>query len=205
MPILSPTDLGGVVAYLGLNLDRAETMASAPVDRVEVGYGGFLGESRGGLTRPSCSRVKLQYPRGTEIRNTRQICLVSTEELSEIAEAMGLSEPLRPEWLGANLALTGLPRLTELPPAARLIFETPDGPGASLVVDMENAPCKQPSALIEARWPGAGRRFPAAARGRRGVTAWVEKPGALALGDRCRLHIPPQRVYAPAQKRVAAP
>jgi hypothetical protein len=35
------------------------------------------------------------------------------------------------------------------------------------------------------------------------VTGWVERPGALRLGDVARLHVPPQRLYAPAMKRAA--
>ena len=43
----------------------------------------------------------------------------------------------------------------------------------------------------------AGKGFKAAAKGRRGVTAWVERPGALVVGDRLRLHIPDQPAWAP--------
>ena len=27
------------------------------------------------------------------------------------------------------------------------------------------------------------------------ITAWVERPGTIRVGDRCRLHVPPQRLY----------
>ncbi len=33
------------------------------------------------------------------------------------------------------------------------------------------------------------------ATGRRGVTAWVEREGALVLGDHLRLHIPDQPAW----------
>lgn len=194
MPILNPTDIWGTAAYLGVNRDRKATLETEPLDLVRATLEGFDGDSHGGLTRPSCSRVMLQYKKGTEIKNARQLTILSTEELAEIAAAMGLSGALKPEWVGANLVLTGVPQLTMLPPGARLIFES----GASLAVDMENGPCKFPAEIIERHHPGIGKHFPKHALGKRGVTAWVEHGGAIALGDRCRLHIPPQRLYAPA-------
>ena len=93
MPILTPTEIRGETVWLGLNRDRARTLESEAVERVEVDYGGFVGESHGGLTRPSCSRVKLQYPKGTEIKNARQVTILSAEELEEVSAAMGLPEP----------------------------------------------------------------------------------------------------------------
>jgi hypothetical protein len=37
----------------------------------------------------------------------------------------------------------------------------------------------------------------AAAKGRRGITAWVEREGEWRLGARIRLHVPAQRPWAP--------
>ena len=203
MPILTPTALSGRVVWLGRVRDRTAGLLSEPAVRVEAGFDGIAGEAHGGLTRPSCSRVKLQYPRGTEIRNTRQIAIVSAEELAEIAGAMGLDR-LEPAWLGASMVVEGLPAFTCIPPSSRLIFEG----GTGLVVDMENAPCRLPAAEIERHCPGKGSGFAKHAAGRRGVTAWVERPGAIALGERLTLHIPPQRLYEPAlpaRNRAAAP
>jgi hypothetical protein len=52
-----------------------------------------------------------------------------------------------------------------------------------------------PAKPIEARHPGMGARFKRAARNRRGVTAWVEREGVIALGATLRLHIPDQPVW----------
>jgi hypothetical protein len=101
---------------------------------------------------------------------------------------------LDPSWLGASMVIDGIPAFTQVPPSSRLIF----GNGTGLVVDMENAPCKYPAELIERLHPGQGLSFPRHARGRRGVVAWVERPGSIALGDTAVLHCPPQRLYAPA-------
>jgi hypothetical protein len=198
MPILTPLDLHARVVWLGLVRDRAASLVSEAVETMTLDWGGPLGEARAGPTRPSCSRVARQYPRGTEIRNARQLSLVSAEELAEVAAALGL-EALPPAWLGANVMVEGAPDLSGLPPSTRLIFDS----GAALVVDMENAPCRLAAEVIEARRPGRGLGFPAAARGRRGVVAWVERPGRVALGDRARLHVPPRRTWRGLEPRLA--
>lgn len=193
MPILSPTRISGRVVWLGVVADREAGLVSTARDAVEATWEGFPGEAHGGLTRPACVRVSAQYPEGTEIRNTRQVSIVSAEEMAAVAAEMGIPE-IDPEWVGASLVLEGIPELTTVPPSSRLVFES----GASLVVDMENGPCRFPAEVIERQHPGKGMGFVRAARGRRGVTGWVERPGRIALGDTVRLHIPPQRLYAPA-------
>lgn len=199
MPILMPTQIVGRVTGLYVNGDREAGLESAGRERVTARYEGFEGEDHGGLTRPSCSRVKLQYKRGTEIRNTRQISILGHEELEAVAAEMGI-DTIDPEWIGANLIVEGIPHLTQIPPSSRLIFEG----GAALVVDMENGPCRYAAEQIERHRPGKGLSFAKVADGRRGVTAWVEKTGEIAIGEAVRLHIPPQRIYEPALKRAAA-
>jgi hypothetical protein len=191
--ILRPTTIAGRVAWLGRVLDRAASLRAVPEARLELGFDGIAGDAHAGLTRPSCSRVLAQYPaRGTPIRNTRQVSILSVEELAETAAALGIPR-LAPEWVGANFVLEGVPMLTRLPPAARLVFEG----AATLTVNVENAPCQFPAKEIEAEHPGRGKGYRRAAQGRRGLTAWVERPGAVALGARVVLHAPPQRVYPP--------
>lgn len=193
MAILTPTGITGRVVFLGVVRDRAASLRSDPVQTLELRFDGIEGNSHAGLTRPSCSRVKAQHPRrGTPIRNTRQVSLVSAEELAATAAALGL-DALPPEWVGANLVLEGVPDLTRIPPAARLVFAG----GAVLTVDVENAPCQFPAREIEAERPGQGKGYVAAARGRRGLTAWVEREGALSLGEAVRVDVPPQRPWPP--------
>ena len=199
MAILSPTALAGRVVWLGLVRDRAASLRSEAVDRVEARFAGFVGESHSGDLRPACSRVAALHPRGTPIRNSRQVTILSREEMAATAAAMGLPA-LAPEWVGANLLLEGLPDLTLLPPSARLQF---DG-GTTLVVDLENAPCQFPAREIEGEHPGHGAGYRRAARRRRGVTAWVEREGAIALGDSARLFVPPVRLYPPLDPTGAA-
>ncbi len=155
-------------------------------------FAGAEGESHGGLTRPSCSRVLSQYPRDTEIRNVRQLCVLIAEEMAAIAATMGI-DALDPSYLGASLVIEGIPDFTHVPPSSRLQAES----GATLVIDMENRPCTLPAREIEADMPGRGKAFKPAAKDRRGVTAWVEREGILTLGERMRLHVPDQRPWAP--------
>ena len=192
MPALKPTDYIGRVTWIGHVADREAGLPSRAQDSAELTFAGIPGEAHGGLTRPSCSRVSSQHPRGTEIRNVRQLSVLSQEELDGIAADCGL-EHLDPALAGASLVIAGLPDFTHLPPSSRL--QLPDG--ATLVVDMENRPCHLPAKPINAVHPGAGDRFKAAAQGRRGVTAWVEREGRVAIGDTVRLHIPDQRAWAP--------
>lgn len=185
MPMLTPTKMKAKIRYLGIN-DQGKDLTTTPVSSVEVDFAGFAGDSHAGVTRASCSRVQSQYPKGTEIRNTRQIAALSVEELDSIRLSMKL-DTLEPSWVGANLVVEGLHDFSQLPPSARLIAEN----GTSLVVDMENAPCRFPGDIIDQHRPGFGKLFPKAALGKRGITLWVERPGALREGDLLTLHVPP--------------
>jgi hypothetical protein len=192
MAALKPTDITGTITWLGLVPDRAAALAASPRETLTLSFAGPEGEDHGGLTRPSCSRVMDQYPRGTEIRNVRQLTIVSAEELAQIAAKMEL-DALDPAWLGATLVLEGIPDLSHLPPSSRL----QGAQGATVVIDMQNRPCTLPARVIEDARPGFGARFKPAAVGLRGVTAWVEREGSLSLGEVMRLHVPDQRTWEP--------
>ena len=190
MPALLPTSFTGRITWLGVNKDRDDTLRNVAVQEMALTFAGLVDESRAGLTRPSCSRVIQQYPRDTEIRNTRQLCLVSAEELAKITTNMGI-DALDPAWLSTSIVIEGIPDFTLLPPASRLITKS----GVSLVIDMENRPCHLPAKVINEDLPDKGRAFKLAAKGLRGVTGWVEREGMLRLGDEIILHIPDQTAW----------
>lgn len=192
MPALAESQHAGRIAWLGLLPDRRAGMRSAAVKRLALGFDGIEGDGHSGLTRPACTRVAMLHRRGTRIRNARQLSVLSVEEMRQIAEKMGL-KALDPAHLGASLVVEGIPDLSHLPPGARL--QAPDG--ATLTVDLENGPCLQPAREIEADHPGMGMGFREAAMGLRGITAWVEREGTLALGDTLRLFVPTQRGWQP--------
>ena len=192
MPALKPTDCIGEITWLGCvpHRERPE-IDGHPIPEMRLTFAGLDGEVHAGLTRPSCSRVLSQYPRNTPIRNTRQISIVSAEDLADIAQKLDLPQ-VDPAWLGASIVVKGIPDFTHIPPSSRLQAQT----GTTLTVDMENRPCQFPAKTIEAQHQGHGTAFTAAAKGRRGVTAWVEREGALTIGDQLRLHIPDQRPWS---------
>lgn len=190
MAFLRKTELRGRVETLLWCQDSAASIVSEEMKSVALTLDGFPDDSHAGATRPSCVRVKELYSKGTEIRNTRQLSIVSREELDDIAELMGLAS-VRPAWLGANLMLSGIPALTLLPPSSRLQFPS----GATLTIDVENGPCIHPARVIEEHHPGKGSTFVKHAKSRRGVTAWVERAGPVALGDSVEVHVPNQPAY----------
>lgn len=167
---------------------------STAVPRLTLTWDGIEGERHFGRTRRADARVRY-YPKGSEIANTRQVTILSEEELAEIAAAMGLAM-LDATLLSGNVVLRGVSRLTRLPAGTRLQFSG----GAALICDGENLPCSIPGRAIAAAFPERqrlGRMFAKSAIGRRGVTAWVEHPGEIAAGDEVLIRIAAQYLYRP--------
>jgi len=181
----------GRVEALLANADRATGLEKSRVDRLTLRFEGIDGDCHSGLTRKADVRTLRQYPRDTPIRNVRQLTLLSVEELADIAGVMAIRE-VKPEWVGANVVTSGIPDLTLLPPSSRMQFPS----GATIVVDMENEPCRYPAEIIEKHNPDQKVGFVKAAKNKRGVTAWVEREGKVAPGDEIVIWIPPQRLYA---------
>ncbi len=190
MAVITDSGNRGVVDTLCIHTDGQSDISSVARESVKISFEGIEGDSHNGLTRASCVRVKRQYKVGTTIRNTRQISIVSTEELAKIADRMEIPV-IQPQWLGANVCLSGIPDLTNIPPASRLLFES----GASLVVDVENEPCDYPARIIEKQHPGVGKYFVKHAMRLRGITAWVECEGIIERGGAVEVHTPPSRQW----------
>lgn len=190
MPALKPTEFTARITWLGRVIGQEDNLRSAQLAQAYLGFAGIEGEFHGGLTRPSCSRTLAQYPKETEIRNVRQLTILSQEELDLIALEMEL-ERIDPIWLGASMVIQGIPDFSHVPPSSRLQANS----GASLTIDMENRPCIFPGREIDKDHPTLGPKFKPAAVNRRGVTAWVEREGGVEIGDEVRLHIPDQPVW----------
>ncbi|MGR3637634.1 MAG: MOSC domain-containing protein [Shimia sp.] len=191
MPALKATKFEAEIVWLGRVADRGQTLQAQGAQELPLAFGGADNECHAGVTRASCSRVSALYETGTDITNVRQLSVLSQEELDQIAANMGL-ESVDPAWVGASLVIKGIPDFTHVPPNARL--QGPDG--ATITIDMENRPCVFPGRVIEGVHEGFGKTFKPAANGLRGVTAWVERPGTLTLGDKMRLFIPDQPVWS---------
>ncbi len=159
---------------------------------VDVPFEGFAGDKHAGFTRRADSHTPA-YPRGTEMRNARQVSIVSEEDLAAIAGSMGVPYIL-PEWLGANILVRGIPDLTHVPPTSTLHFPE----DAALVVYKMNKPCRTPGRVILAQFPQVetAEAFVSHAKELRGLLAWVERPGRIRAGDAIRVEVPAQVIYS---------
>lgn len=193
MPALKPTEYTAEIVWLGavMTPDR-DALTSPAREALDLTFDGIAGAFHAGLTRPSCSRVKAQYARNTPIRNERQLSIVSAEELEQIAAKMGV-DAIDPARLGATMVVRGIADFSHIPPSSRL--QAPGG--ATVTVDMENRPCVFPAKSLRNDHGDAALAFKTAAKGKRGVTAWVAAEGRVAVGDILTLHIPDQPVWAP--------
>ncbi|TNJ42026.1 sulfurase [Phaeobacter sp. B1627] len=187
MSVLRESRFGAEITWLGM-VPAGGSIQAERRDALDLGFHGITGERHEGCERASCVRVKNLYQNGTEIRNVRQLTILSEEELALIADEMGLDH-IDPRHLGASIVIRGIPDFTFVPPSSRL--QGPDG--VTLTIDMENRPCVLPGREIEKDHSGFGPKFKRAAENRRGITAWVECPGRMNLGDRLRLFVPSQR------------
>jgi hypothetical protein len=180
-----------VAALYVAPFDHFETRA---VDTLRLGFDGIDGDFHAGATRRSGGREPW-YPRGTEMRNERQLSIVAADELAVIAGRMGLAQ-LKPEWIGANLLVEGLPQLSMLPSGTLLFFKG----GATVKVDAQNRPCRIAGRSVAENAGMADReagalRFPKVAKRLRGLVAWVEKPGTIAVGEEISVRVPEQWIY----------
>jgi len=191
VPTLREVEFQGEITWLG-HVPAEGGLRARSVDRLDLGFDGDAGARHAGANRASCVRVRDLYPEGTEIRNARQVTILSEEELALIAADMGM-EAVDPSHLGVSIVVRGIPDFTFIPPSSRL--QGPDG--VTLVADTENRPCIFPGREIEKDHTGFGPKFKPAAKNRRGITAWVERPGGIVIGDALRLFIPDQRPWAP--------
>jgi MOSC domain-containing protein YiiM len=198
MAIVKEISLVGRVEACLLSPKRETGLEKAKANDLTLTFDGIVGDCHSGPTMLSDSRTLRQYPRGVTLRNRRQVSLISVEEMNEVARRLDIPE-VKPEWVGANVLVSGIPDFTLLPPSTRLMFAS----GATLIVDLENAPCKYPAEIIERHHPGHGLTFPEKAKHKRGLVAWVEREGKIVMGDKIRIFLPPQRIWTAGQDQLA--
>lgn len=195
-------DLLGSIVIHPARLIRARLVATlattdpgdfetSPVETLDLALDGIAGDRHGGFTRPAGAREPW-YPRGEAIRSGRQLTIVSPEELWEIGHSMDLP-PLEPGWIGANLVVEGVARLSFLPVGTRFFFEGT----ASVVVEGQNAPCRHSGRAVAGHTerPGDELTFPKASKRRRGLVASVERAGAVTPGADVKIQLPEQWIY----------
>ena len=165
-----------------------------PTEALDLGFEGIAGDFHAGTTRRSGGREPW-YGRGTEMRNERQVSIVASDELRLIAAGMKLAE-VKPDWIGANLVIDGVPRLSMLPSGTLMFFAG----GVTLKVDGQNHPCRLAGRAVAenarmADHEAGALMFPKAAKRLRGLVAWVEKPGRVTRGEAVSVRIPEQWIY----------
>ena len=171
----------------------ADDFTTHPVQSLELGLEGIAGDRHAGFTRKSGGREPY-YPRGTEMCNERQISILSVEELADLASRMEISD-LQAEWIGGNILVSGIRRLSLVPPRTRLVFEG----GLVIRVDGTNSPCRIAGAAIAERYPereGLDLLFPKVARRYRGLVGYIEVPGNASAGETVTAHVPEQWIYS---------
>lgn len=102
---------------------------TAPVETLALDFSGIPGDPHSGATRRAGPRDRW-LPRGTIIRNDRQLSAVCPLELAVIAQRLEIAE-LKPEWLGANLLVDGISGFSSIAPGSDP--PPPRGPGLMLV------------------------------------------------------------------------
>ena len=177
-----------------LYLAPSDHFETRPVDALRLNFDGISGDFHAGATRRSGGREPW-YPRGTEMRNERQLSVVAADELAIVADRMGLAE-IKPEWIGANLLIEGVPHLSMLPAGTLLFFKD----GVTIKVDAQNGPCRIAGRSIAehagmADIEAGALLFPKAAKRLRGLVAWVEKPGTINAGEEISVRVPEQWIY----------
>lgn len=183
---------GRIAAALVTNDSGRDGFVTRDTDALVLTLEGVSGSRYDGWTRRSDARTPY-LPRGRVIRNQRQLSIVSTEDLAEIARRLDLAS-IDPRWLGANLVIDGIQRLSWLPRGTKLFIAG----GAILIVEDQNAPCRLAGGML-ARHVGGGEAlalaFAREARGLRGLVATVEHPGDACAGSTVEARIPEQWIY----------
>jgi hypothetical protein len=178
---------------VGCFLGDLPDFRTRPVDTLTLDLEGADGDGHRGFTRSAGSREPW-HPRGVEIRSGRQLSVVSSEELAEVAERLSVPA-IDAGLIGANLAVADIPRFSFLPAGTRLFFPG----GAVVVIEAMNAPCRDAGEMLARAHPGRvdiALGFVAAAKRRRGVVASVERAGAVTAGDRISVRIAEQWIWA---------
>lgn len=190
MQKLGPQKLSGKLK--GLYLAAGDDFVSHAVDELQLSFEGIVGDYHFGHTRRSGGREPW-FKRGTEMRNERQVSLLSAEEMAEVAQKLDIDE-VDPGLIGGNLLIEGIPSFSKIPPRTQLFFPS----GAVIRIDGYNAPCAISGASLQS---GQDHRddiklgFVKAAQETRGLVGWVEVPGVVRVGDEIKFRIWPQELY----------
>lgn len=171
----------------GLFYTTAQERFSIPIEETEFFFEGIQGDKHWGIS--AMARTKHpEFKEKIKLKNTRQVSIVSVEELDLIANELAIPE-LKAEWLSANLLVSGIPNLSQLPPGTRFYFQG----GVILYNEGQNFPCKTTARIMMEKYPDKEdiyQKFLKAALDKRGLVAWVEYPGKSIVGNSFEIDLP---------------
>ena len=81
-----------VAEVIGCHIWPADSVLPIAIDPLVLDFGGPIGDRHYGLTMKSDVRQSKHFPKGTEIRNHRQISIVEATELQDVAATLGITE-----------------------------------------------------------------------------------------------------------------
>jgi hypothetical protein len=183
--------------------DAPDYLHTKEVENIQLDFGGIIGNRHYGVTRIADGRTRFIYEKGSvEIRNNAQWTAISEDEITAINDNLELDEnELKPEYIGMNILIRGIPHFPKTPRGHYLVFTekekyvNQDPNQVVLIVHGEVNPCAIAGAGVEA---GTGRKniannFPKAANRLRGLRGWVEKSGLIKKGMFVHILIPTGR------------
>jgi MOSC domain-containing protein YiiM len=179
--------LNGTV--VSVHSGKNEDLSKQALESIEVDFEGIAGDAHRGISRTAFSGER--EPKGTILRNDRQWSGVSVEELAVISEQLELTETLRPDTLGANICVQGIPDFSLLPRGTRLVFPS----GAALIIEEYNPACSEMGEQVVAKYqthssaPLTPKQWLKPAHGRRGVVGMVDVAGTLSAGDKILVQV----------------
>jgi hypothetical protein len=173
------------------------SFVTAPSGTLDVDLEGIAGDRHGGLWRGAGPREPW-LKRGFAIRNDRQLTVLSTEEMHDLALRLDVPQ-VPPELVGANLLISGLSRLSHLTAGARLAIGGAWGGKGQfdgqvlLRVEGYNHPCRGPGKKLAQYFdrPDLEFEFRKQATSLRGLILCVDASGRIAPGDAVVVVPPP--------------
>lgn len=175
--------------FTAINCGRSASFVTATSEILTLDHSGICGDLHSGGTRASGPREPW-LPRGSILRNDRQISALCPEELAQIATRLDIPS-LPPEWIGGNLLIEGLRGFSRIAPGSRFAFGGTwggkgrfDG-GAVLRVEAYNKPCRRAGRAISVATGRASHEFDFVkiASALRGLVLSVDLAGTIRVGD----------------------
>ena len=172
------------ITVTALSLGKQGELGKVAVQSLQVELDGLVGDRHRGVSRTAWKGDK--QAEGTIRRNERMWSAVSDEELGDISARMDLAVPLTAAEIGANICLSGISNLSQLPMGTVLTFPS----GAELMVEEFNPPCLEMGEKLAASHktksgvPLKNSDFSKASKYLRGVVGVVEVAGVINVGDR---------------------